>query len=83
MSIMSDDIDKDIDKYINIKEELALLEKKAKKYKEKIEKYMNENNVLKIDNNKSFVSRTLTIRNNISKQNVPKDIFDKYSTKTI
>jgi hypothetical protein len=80
---MSDkDIDKDIEKYISIKKELSILEKRSEKYKEKIENYMNENNLLKIDNNKSFVSRTLASRNTISKQNVPKDIFDKYSTKT-
>jgi hypothetical protein len=76
------DIEKDIEKYIHIKEELSLLEKKAEKYKERIDKYMNDNNILKIDNNKSFVSRRLTSRNTISKQNVPKDIFEKYSTKT-
>ena len=76
------DIEKDIEKYISIKEELSLLEKRAEKYKERIEKFMNQNNLNKIDNDKSFVTRTLTSRSTLSKQNVPKDIFEKYSTKT-
>lgn len=73
---------KDVEKYLELKTQINELEKRAKKYKDRIEDYMNSKSKDKVKFDNLVVSRTLTTRASLSKQNVPKDVFDKYCTKT-
>lgn len=66
-------------KYREIKLEA---EKKLGKYKKKIEKIMERENSNKIQSGKYIVSKRKTHATRLSKQNVPKDIWERYSTTT-
>ena len=66
-------------KYREIKLEA---EKKLVKYKKKIEKIMERENRNKIQSNKYIVSKRKTFSTRLSKQHVPDNIWEKYSTTT-
>lgn len=66
-------------KYREIKLEA---EKKLSKYKKKIEKIMERESSNKIQSGKYVVSKRKTFSTRLSKQNVPKDIWERYSTTT-
>ncbi len=66
-------------KYREIKLEA---EKKLGKYKKKIEKIMERGNSNKIQSGKYVVSKRKTHATRLSKQNVPEDIWERYSTTT-
>jgi hypothetical protein len=66
-------------KYREIKLEA---EKKLGKYKKKIEKIMERENINKIQNNKYIISKRKTYSTRLSKQHVPNNIWEKYSTTT-
>jgi len=66
-------------KYREIKLEA---EKKLGKYKKKIEKIMERENSNKIQSSKYIVSKRKTHATRLSKQNVPEDIWERYSTTT-
>lgn len=66
-------------KYREIKLEA---EKKLGKYKKKIEKIMERENSNKIQSGKYIVSKRKTHATRLSKQNVPEDIWERYSTTT-
>ena len=66
-------------KYREIKLEA---EKKLGKYKKKIEKIMERENSNKIQSGKYVVSKRKTHATRLSKQNVPEDIWERYSTTT-
>lgn len=66
-------------KYREIKLEA---EKKLGKYKKKIEKIMERENNNKIQSGKYVVSKKKTHATRLSKQNVPADIWERYSTTT-
>ena len=66
-------------KYREIKLEA---EKKLSKYKKKIEKIMERENSNKIQSGKYVVSKRKTHATRLSKQNVPEDIWERYSTTT-
>lgn len=76
------DIERDIERYLSLKEELSSLEKKVDKYKQRVEEYMEKNKKDKLMYDKYIVTRNLTKRSTISKKNVPSDIFNRYSTET-
>jgi hypothetical protein len=57
-------------------------EKKLNKYKKKIEKMMERENSNKIQSGKYIVSRRKMHTTRLSKQNVPKDVWERYSTTT-
>lgn len=57
-------------------------DKKLGKYKKKIEKIMERDNSNKIQSGKYIVSKRKTHATRLSKQNVPEDIWDRYSTTT-
>ena len=57
-------------------------EKKLEKYKKKIEKVMEKEDSNKIQSRKYIVSRRKTRATRLSKQNVPKDLWERYSTTT-
>lgn len=57
-------------------------DKKLGKYKKKIEKIMERENSNKIQSGKYIVSKRKTHATRLSKQNVPENIWEKYSTTT-
>ena len=57
-------------------------DKKLGKYKKKIEKIMERDNSNKIQSGKYIVSKRKTHATRLSKQNVPENIWEKYSTTT-
>ena len=57
-------------------------DKKLGKYKKKIEKIMERDNSNKIQSGKYIVSKRKTHATRLSKQNVPENIWGKYSTTT-
>ena len=57
-------------------------EKKVNKYKKKIEKIMERENSNKIQNKKYVVSKRKTHTTRLSKQHVPENIWERYSTTT-
>ena len=66
-------------KYREIKLEA---EKKLNKYKKKIQKLMEKDCINKINSSKYIVSRKKIQSTRLSKQNVPTEIWDRYSTIT-
>ena len=66
-------------KYRKIKLEA---DKKIKKYKKKIEKIMERENSQKIQSDKYIVSKRKTHATRLSKQHVPENIWERYSTTT-
>ena len=57
-------------------------DKKLGKYKKKIEKIMERENSNKIQSGKYIVSKRKTHATRLSKQNVPENIWERYSTTT-
>lgn len=79
---MDIDIDDLLSNWYKTKQEITLLEQKCEKYKKVAEKIMSqkEKDVLKSD---SYSLKKIDIvRSTISKNDVPSDIWDKYSKKT-
>jgi hypothetical protein len=76
------DLEQTLDKWYKNKDIITALEKKVKKYREKIEKYMDENGLNKLELQNFKLKRTIQNRRGISKKDVPKDIWDKYSKET-
>jgi hypothetical protein len=72
---MSEDI---LEKWYNAKQELKELENQIEKYKRKIEKELNKEQVEKLSFDDYSVSRKRMSRSYISKESVPKEIWDKY-----
>ncbi len=66
-------------KYRKIKLEA---DKKIKKYKKKIERIMDRENSNKIQSEKYVVSKRKTHATRLSKQHVPENIWERYSTTT-
>jgi hypothetical protein len=79
---MDIDIDDLLSNWYKTKQEITLLEQKCEKYKKVAEKIMSqkEKDILKSD---SYSLKKIDIvRSTISKNDVPSDIWDKYSKKT-
>ena len=71
-----------ISKYIEIKEKLAELEKKADKCRDYIEYYMNKDDLNEIPFSSYLVKKYTLTRETISKKDVPKHIWDEYHKKS-
>lgn len=72
------DIDKLAEKWNRCKREIADLEKKMKRYRDKIEEEMNDQSVNHLDTNKYYISRISCSKTTMTKKDVPEDIWDKY-----
>lgn len=75
------DIDTILDKWANAKKQKSLYEKECEKYKGAVERYMDKKSQNTIQAKYYNVSRRSNTRCQLSKQNVPKDIWDQYSTR--
>lgn len=81
-SLNSDDIDGLLEKWKSTKTQISKLEKDLEKYKKYAEQIMNMNNSNVVKGSKYKVTKKNSSRQFISKKNLPKELWNKYSTKT-
>jgi len=74
-------VDTLLEEWSQAKEKKLYYEKKCEKYKKSVEKYMNQKGRSLIKGKKFTVSKVNITRENLSKQNVPKDVWNKYSNR--
>ena len=81
---MSDEINIDelLEKWYETKAEIVLLEKKCEKFKKCSEKIMDKLNKDKLTASKFVLKRVEMTRNTVSKNDIPKDIWNRYSKET-
>jgi len=79
MDYTDDDIDTLLDKWYNIKQEIALLEKKCDKYKKYAERIMNDKEVNLLSNSVYSLTKREMNRAVLLKEDIPRDIWNKYS----
>ena len=73
------DIDTLLRKWSSAKQEISELENKIEKYKRVINRIMDRDSIDIISSSDFKITRKIISRNTISKQDVPKDIWKKYS----
>lgn len=74
----NDTINETIQKYIETKEKLSELEKKADKYRDYIEYYMKKDMLSEITYSNHIIKKYTITRETISKKDVPQHIWDEY-----
>lgn len=72
------EIEKIVEKYYSYRKEVNELEKKVQKYKEKLEGYMNGQEINNFDTDKYSVSRVNSSMTTVSKKDLPEDIWTRY-----
>lgn len=70
-----------LSKWDNTKKKLEILESRISKYKSKVSKEMNSRGVDTITSGNYTVNRRRNTRTYITKENLPEDIWKKYSTR--
>lgn len=70
-----------LEKWSNAKSKAKELEDKCEKYKKLVEKIMDKNNKSVISSSNYTVTKREMTKTSLSKQNVPKDIWEKYSNR--
>jgi hypothetical protein len=75
------DIDTILLKWDEAKKQKNIYEKECEDYKGAVERYMNKKNKNIIEGTDFIVSRRSNVRQQLSKQNVPPEIWNKYSTR--
>lgn len=75
------DIDQLLEKWEDCKEQKLSLEKKCEKYRKSICQHMDKKNTDILNSRKYTTTRRHNTRKQISKQNIPSDIWDRYSTR--
>ena len=73
------DIDTLLEKYNDAKEQISILEKKLEKYKKYAEHIMDNEDKDEISNLKFSLTRRNMSRTTLSKDDIPKDIWNKYA----
>jgi hypothetical protein len=76
------DLKETIEDWYQLKRRLNDLEKRIDQNRDKIIKYMDENNVDTVLTEDLIVKRIDTERESISKKDIPADLWSKYSKKT-
>ena len=71
-----------LNKWDKAKRHKLLYEKECEQYRGAVERYMNKKEKNIIHGNKYIVSRVSNTRQHLSKQNVPPEIWDRYSTRS-
>lgn len=74
-------IDSLLEKWDFAKKKKALLEKDCERYKDAIERYMNKKDKDIISGENFIVSRRTNTRQQLSKHNVPPEIWKRYCTR--
>lgn len=76
---MSEELDRLLAKWGEYKKTHEELEQKLEKYKEKITKYLRENNLDKYENGSFTTKKIVQNRENVSKQSLPEELWKKYA----
>jgi DNA-directed RNA polymerase subunit N (RpoN/RPB10) len=76
------DIDKIAEKWNKYKKEITELEKKVQKYRDQIEREMNEQHINLLETDNYTISRIGCSKTTVSKKDMPEDIWDKYCKKS-
>ena len=76
------DLNKILHKWDKAKKQKILYEKECDQCKGAVERYMNKKEKNIIQSDKYIVSRLSNTRQHLSKQNVPLDIWDRYSSRS-
>ena len=71
-----------LEKWDNAREKLKILEDKIEKYKASVIKELNSQGIETISTDKYKVSRRRNTKTYLSKEKVPKEIWEKYSSRT-
>lgn len=79
MEFNDEDIDTLLEKWYTAKQDISLLEKKCEKYKKYAEKIMDCNRTDEITNDIYSLTRREMSRTILAKEDVPRDIWHKYS----
>ena len=74
-------MEKILEKWDTAREKMGILEEKIKKYKEEVEQEMNRRGATKLSIGKYTVTKRKSTRGYLSKETVPSDIWQKYSTR--
>jgi hypothetical protein len=80
MNYTNKDINDLLENWHDTKKEIAKLEKKCDKYKELAEKIMTSQGGSKLESSSFSLSKRNMNRRQITRQNIPKDIWDRYAT---
>jgi hypothetical protein len=75
------DINTILEKWDNAKKDKLYFEKQCLKYKEAVERYMNKKDINTVDSKIYTVTKRSNTRHQLSKQNVPENVWIKYSTR--
>ncbi len=79
MDYDTNDIDTLLEKYNDTKEQISILEKKLEKYKKYAERVMDDEDKDEISNFNFSLTRRNMSRTTLSKNDIPKDIWNKYA----
>jgi hypothetical protein len=79
MDYSTDDIDTLLEKWHDTKEQISILEKKLEKYKKYAERIMDNEDKDEINNSNYSLTRRNMSRTTLSKDDIPKDIWNKYA----
>ena len=74
-------IDTILDKWYYAKKQKDKYEKECETYKGAVQRYMDRKNTNKINGNHFTVSRRSNTRQQLSKQNVPPEVWEKYTNR--
>ena len=75
------DIDTILEKWDHAKKQNALYEKECERYKDAVQRYMKKKDINIINGTYYTVSKRSNTRQQLSKQSVPSDIWDRYATR--
>jgi hypothetical protein len=75
------DLERILSKWDDTKKKLQILESRISKYRSKVSKEMNSRGVDEISSGNYTVTRRRNTRAYITKENLPGDIWEKYSTR--
>ena len=73
------DISELLKKWAETKKEIATLEKKCDKYKKYVDAILENNDSESVSSNEYILKRKIISKSTLSKNDVPKDIWNKYS----
>jgi hypothetical protein len=79
MEYDTNDIDTLLDKWYDTKEQIGILEKKLEKYKKYAERIMDNEDKDELSNFNYKLTRRNMSRTTLSKEDMPKDIWNKYA----
>ena len=74
-------IDTVLEKWNEAKKQKNIAEKKCNEYKDAVERFMNRKNLKVLDGQYFAVNRRSNTRLQLSKKNIPSDLFNRYANR--